>query len=185
MFLKNYFTKISELLNEIDIGKILELKKKLLLTKKKNGKVIMIGNGGSISTCAHFSVDLTKNAKIKSVNFNEANLITCFSNDYGFENWLKKALIYYAEKSDLIMFLSVSGESKNLVNALTYCIKNNIDAVTLTGMSKNNKLCRINKNGLNFNVNSSSYNLVEILHHITLLSTIDLVIGRENYGSNL
>ena len=153
MLLKNYFTKINELLNHIDTRKIVELKKKILVVKKKKGKVIMIGNGGSISTCAHFSVDLTKNAKIKSINFNEANLITCFSNDYGFENWIKKALMYYAAKNDLVIFLSVSGKSKNLVNALSYCIKKKIEAVTLTGMKKNNKLYTINKNGLNFNVN--------------------------------
>jgi hypothetical protein len=52
-------------------------------------------------------------------------------------------------------------------------------------MKKNNKLYTINKNGLNFNVNSSAYNLVEILQHIILLSTVDLIIGRENYGSGL
>ena len=40
---------------------------------------------------SHVSVDLTKNAKIKTINFNESDLITCFANDYGYENWCKRS----------------------------------------------------------------------------------------------
>ena len=56
----------------------------------KGGRVVFFGNGGSASTANHVSVDLSKNAKISSINFNESNLITCFSNDCGYSNWMKK-----------------------------------------------------------------------------------------------
>ena len=61
------------------------------------------------------SVDLTKACKIRSVNFNEADLITCFANDYGYENWVKKELIFTQTKK---IYLSVysSGMSKNIIN---------------------------------------------------------------------
>ena len=90
-------------------------------TSKKRGTIYLAGNGGSASTASHMSTDLTKNAKIKSMSFNDVNLITCFSNDYGYENWLKAAIKYYTKPNDLIVLLSVSGESKNLINAANFC----------------------------------------------------------------
>ena len=60
---------------------------------------------------------MTKNAKVKAINFNEADLITCFSNDYGYARWIGKALEYYCEKGDILILVSSSGESKNIINA--------------------------------------------------------------------
>ena len=58
---------------------------------------------------------MTKVAKIRAINFNEANLITCFANDYGYDNWMTKAIDFYADKGDLIIFVSSSGKSKNIL----------------------------------------------------------------------
>ena len=58
-------------------------------------KGIFAGNGGSAATASHCAVDLTKNAGIRAINFNEADLITCFANDYGYEDWLAKAIQFY------------------------------------------------------------------------------------------
>ena len=63
-------------------------------------KVFIAGNGGSSSIASHVSVDLTKVVGVKCFNFNEHNLITCFTNDYGQENWFKKALELYSNKED-------------------------------------------------------------------------------------
>ena len=60
---------------------------------------------------------ITKVVGVKCFNFNEHNLITCFTNDYGQENWLKKALELYSNKEDLIILISSSGKSKNIINA--------------------------------------------------------------------
>ena len=124
-FLSNYNQKISSLIksviNQKDIyNETIKKIKKIKINKKK---VIIFGNGGSASTASHFSTDLTKNARIKSINFNESNLITCFSNDYGFENFVSQALNEYANKGDLVILLSVSGESKNLITASRFCKK--------------------------------------------------------------
>ena len=62
------------------------------MLKKNDKKIMIFGNGGSAAIASHVSVDLTKNAKIRCVNYNEADLITCFANDYGYENWVKQAL---------------------------------------------------------------------------------------------
>ncbi len=179
--IKQYFREINEnlLLNH----KLLFLLKDIIIkTKKNNGKVIVFGNGGSASTSNHVTVDLTKNAKVQSMNFNESNLITCFSNDYGYEKWISKAIEFYATKRDLVILLSVSGESKNLVNAAKLCKKNKLNLVTFTGKTKNNSLIKINKKKLNFFVNSNSYNIVEIVHHALLLCVVDMIIGKKTYS---
>lgn len=179
--LKSYLNEVEFLTRSLDIDKILLLKKMILIPKKRNGKVFVFGNGGSISTANHFAVDLTKNAKIEAISVSNDNLITCFSNDYGFDNWIKNAIKYYVKKNDFIIFLSVSGKSKNMVNAIEYCNTKKINYFSLTGHKKNNLMNKISKNFLW--VNSMSYNAVEILHSIILLNIVDLIIGKNIYSS--
>ncbi len=185
-FINNYFQNLFKIIysrynyNE----KLIELKKKIKKVSKKNKKLIFVGNGGSAATSSHATVDFTKNAKIKSINFNESDLITCFSNDYGYENWIKEALKFYGEKGDLLVIFSCSGKSKNLINAANYAKKSKIDLVTFTGISENNLLKKINKNGLNFFIPSKSYNQIEITHHLLILLAVDLCIGKKIYPPN-
>lgn len=183
LFLKKYFSNFINLINNSYFDKIIELKKKCLDIKKKRKKIIVVGNGGSAAISSHFSVDLTKNAKVRSINFNESDLITCFANDYGYKKWVQKSLEYYAEKGDMLILISSSGESANLVNAAKFFKKNKIGKlVTFTGHKKGNKLSKIGD--LNFWVNSKSYNLVENTHQFLLLSIVDLIIGKSDYKNN-
>ena len=142
---------------------------------------MIFGNGGSAAISSHVSVDLTKNAKVRSICFNEADLITCFSNDYGYENWMSKALDFYAIKGDLVIIISSSGDSKNVLNAGKWCIKNKVKLITLTGNKDNNSLKKINKKGLNIWVNSISYNIIELSHLSILLMLVDQLIGKTEY----
>ena len=89
------------------------------------------------------------------------------------------------DKGDLVILISVSGESKNLINAAKYCIKNKIKLITLTGRIKNNSLHRLNRNSNNIFVDSKSYNTVEICHHIILLTIVDCIIGNKDYGTEI
>ena len=100
-FLENYLTDFSNLIkpNQNIINKLIKVKNIFLKTSKKNGKILIFGNGGSSAIASHVSVDLTKNAKIRTVNFNEADLITCFSNDYGYEKWVEKAVEFLQIKT--------------------------------------------------------------------------------------
>lgn len=171
---KNYFDKynreIKILLDSID-NKARDLLIKKIILLKKNNKIIITGNGGSASIASHVAVDFTKVLKIRSVNFNEANLITCFANDYGYENWVAKAFSNYAVKGDIGIFISSSGKSKNIINGCNYAKKNGIFTVTLSGFKKNNQLYK--SGNLNFWVDSNKYNHVENVHQIWLLSIID------------
>jgi D-sedoheptulose 7-phosphate isomerase len=183
MNLKNYKLNLKKLIDEIDLSFIENIVEKMKKVKKRNGKILIIGNGGSISTANHISVDLTKNAKIPTLQPYNDNLITCYSNDYGFENWVYKLIKYFLNKKDLVILLSVSGNSKNLVKAAKLCSKSKIDLISLTGFNKKNKLSKIGN--FNYSVNSKSYNQVEAMHFIILSMVVDKLVGKDIYGTNL
>ena len=89
-FIQDYLKKYKKSILEADVSNELIEMKKILLGIKENGrKVIIAGNGGSASIASHVAVDLTKQGGIRTINFNEPDLITCFANDYGYENWIK------------------------------------------------------------------------------------------------
>jgi len=182
IFIDNYIKNIQKYIIGIDKKKLIFLKKKILKKKNKN-KVIVIGNGGSSAIASHFSVDMTKNAKIRTINFNETNLISCFSNDYGFENLIKKGIVYYCDKGDILIAISSSGKSKNIIRAAKFFKKKFGLVITLTGMNINNPLKTVGD--INFYVSSQSYNLIENIHQFHLLLLVDLLIGKINYKSNL
>ena len=149
--------------------------------KKNKNKIIFIGNGGSAAIASHISVDLSKNAKIRSINFNEADLITCLSNDYGHENWMKAALNIYCDKGDLVVLISSSGRSLNILNVAKWCKKNKIKFITFSGNDSDNPLKKINSEGINFWVDSKAYNHIEGIHLLLLMSITDCVIGKSVY----
>jgi phosphoheptose isomerase len=173
--------KLLESVSQESQHKCSEVFKKNSRNKKK---IIFLGNGGSAATCSHIATDLTKNAKIKSINFNDASLITCLANDYGHDKWMKEALKNYSEKGDCVVIISASGESKNVINAAKWAQKNKIQIITFTGMKQSNTLKMINKNGINFWINSKGYNLIEAMHFIILCGIIDYIIGRVVYKSS-
>ena len=142
-------------------------------TQKQKGKVYIVGNGGSSSIASHVSVDFAKVARVNSSTFNNANLITCFANDYGYENWMKEAIKKYYDKGDLIILISSSGNSRNHVVAGNYCKKNKISLITFTGFNGKNKLSKLG--GINFYLNSKNFNQIEMVHHIWLLMACDFL----------
>ncbi len=172
-YFKNYLDKFSNILldyNENDFLKIASLIKDVKRNKKK---VILVGNGGSAAMASHVSVDLTKACQIRAINFNEADLITCFANDYGYENWVEKALYSYADKKDLVICISSSGKSKNIINGAKFAKKLGCKVITLTGF---NKLNPLRKTGhINLWLNSKNYNFIEMTHHTWLLSIVDFI----------
>lgn len=171
-YFKDYNKSIFNLLENIDHLLINKSVKLIKDVKKSNKTIYIMGNGGSSSIASHVSVDFSKIAKIPSLTFSDSNLITCFSNDFGYENWLSKAINIFCDKKDLIILISSSGKSKNIINAAKYCLKNKINFITLTGFEKNNPLSLLSN--INFFINSKNYNYIEMSHHIILLSLVDI-----------
>ena len=142
-------------------------------TSRAGGRIILAGNGGSAAMASHVTVDLLKAAKIRAINFNEADLITCFANDYGYERWLEEALKAYGESADLAVLISSSGQSLNVLNAAKEARRQRMKIMTLTGFDATNPLRKMGD--INLWVDSSHYNTVEMTHHIWLLSMVDFI----------
>ena len=175
-WLRKYFENYQTFLNsEDDFQKLHEIKELWLEANAKGNKIIFAGNGGSAAMSSHLAVDLTKTAKIRGVNFNEADLITCFANDYGYENWVLQAIEHYADEGDVIVLISSSGQSDNIVNGANFAKEKGFPLVTFSGFDHDNHLRQIGD--INVWVDSHSYNIVEMTHHIWLLAIVDLIIG--------
>ncbi len=174
--IKNYLETLCSRIfpDEKTFNKIINIKDVIIKAKKTNSRVLIFGNGGSAAIASHVSVDLTKNVKVKAINFNEADLITCFSNDYGYEKWIEKAIEFYADKGDIVILISSSGKSKNMLNACRAAKRKKISKIiTLTGDKKNNPLSKLGD--INLWVDSNIYNHIENTHQIWLLSICDLI----------
>ena len=114
-------------------------------------------------------------------NYNESDLLTCFSNDYGYEKWVEKSIDFFSDPGDVVILISSSGRSKNMLNGAKSAKKNKLSKIiTLTGNKKNNPLSKLGD--VNFWVNSKAYNHIENVHQLILLSLIDLTIGKSVYS---
>ena len=173
LFFDKYYKKIHNKLVDVSSSALFEAALLIENLEKTSGKVILVGNGGSASIASHVSIDFTKAANIRSINFNEASLLTCFANDYGYENWVQKALSFHADKGDLLICISSSGESQNIINGAKFAKKIGCKVNTLTGFDKKNKVKKLGN--VNLWLNSKNYNLIEMTHHIWLLSIVDFI----------
>ena len=183
-FIKSYLNDFSDLLkpNEELIEKLVQVRDLLLEVNKNNKKILIFGNGGSAAIASHFSVDLTKNAGVRCLNFNEADLITCFANDYGFEHWVEKAIDFYGDEGDLLIVISSSGRSQNMLNGVKAARNGNFKSVvTLSGFAEDNPLNQLGD--INLWLDSKAYNFVENIHQAWLLTIVDLVIGKREYSA--
>ena len=181
-FIRDYFNRYKKSLFETDIIEHLIKMKQMLLGVKKSGKkLIVAGNGGSAAMASHVSVDFTKQGGIRTINFNEADLITCFANDYGYEYWVAKAIEFYSDEGDLVILISSSGSSKNMLKAAQTAKKLGLHVITFTGFKDDNLLKQ--EGELNFWVDSKAYNIVENTHQIWLLIVCDLLVGKIEYSS--
>ena len=147
--------------------------------KQANGKMIFAGNGASAAISAHGAVDFTKQAKVRGITFNEADLITCFANDFGYDNWMAEGIKHYSDPNDVIVLTSVSGTSPSVVNAAKVAKEMGLKVVSFTGRYDDNALRA--HSDIGFWVDSHAYNIVECIHMIWLTTVIDAVIGKYVY----
>lgn len=136
---------------------------------KKGHKIVFIGNGGSSAIASHMAIDWTKNGGIRSVALNDAPTLTCLANDFGYPEVFAKQLEYYAFEDDLVIIVSSSGKSDNILRAAEAAFEQGLDLVTFSGMRPTNALRR--KGCMSFYVPARDYGLVE-LSHLSLLHSI-------------
>lgn len=171
-YFKDYNKSIFDLLDKFDSDLIDATIKLIDECRNLGGRVYIVGNGGSSSIASHVSVDFVKAAGVPSDTFNNSNLITCFANDYGHDYWISEAIQAYTKENDMLILISSSGRSKNMVNAAKYCKENSIPLVTLSGFDSDNPLSKLGN--INMHIASENYNFIEMSHHIILVSIVDV-----------
>ena len=148
-------------------------------TKETGNRIYLIGNGGSASIAEHVAVDLTKNAGLKAMALGGAPMLTTFANDYGYENVFKKFIESFGVKNDVLIAISSSGASRNILNACDEAKNKGMKVITLSGFLSDNPLRT--KGEINFWIESKSYGFLEILHGLILHWINDSIIGCEEY----
>ena len=174
-----YLNEMATQINDLDLESFNKAIGCIDKVINNNGKIIVIGNGGSAAIAAHASVDFTKASGIRSVCFNESSMLTCFTNDYGQDNAFARAIEFYSDPQDLVILISSSGKSKNILNAGESAKRLNLDLITFSGFDADNPLKRMGC--VNFWVNSEGYNIVENTHQVWLLSFVDHFAGGSYY----
>lgn len=152
----------------------------LAVSIRESGRKLMLaGNGASASIASHGAVDFSKQAKVRAIDFNEPNLITAYSNDYGFENWIARAVLTYSDPGDALVLISVSGSSPNVVRAAKVAKEKGIPVVAFSGKSPDNPLNQLGD--IRFHMPSFAYNVVEATHMLWLTTVVDMVVGQAEY----
>ena len=182
MNIDNYFKDIfkSCVESESEINKLVNIIKNI---KKKQGKIFFIGNGASNTIGSHFALDFSKNLNIKSHSLDNSAILTAIANDISGDQIFKRYLETVCSKGDLLIAISASGNSKNIISAIRY-FKNIGKIITLTGMSKSNSAIKNNNRGINIHVNLKGYNQIESSHASILGYVTDRLIGRKIYKVN-
>lgn len=143
--------------------------KKLRETKRK---IYFLGNGASAAFANHMALDFSKNGKILSRSLSDSALLTALSNDYSFENAMLEFLkIEGLTKDDLVITISSSGNSPNIISVLNYCKENNINSLALSGLKNDNK--SIELANYSIYVPMKTYGMVECIHQIFLHLILD------------
>ena len=158
----------AEALNLIDEKKIHYASDLILQSLSGNNTIFWCGNGGSASQANHLSAELIggmykdKKSPFKSVCLNvDTAFITAWSNDDSFNNIFTRQLEGLAQSDDILIALSTSGNSKNIINAAKYCNDNNIKIISLTGFDGG---ILKNLSDININIATNSTQRVQEMH---------------------
>jgi D-sedoheptulose 7-phosphate isomerase len=152
----------------------------LILKQHAAGKKLMfIGNGGSAGIASHMAVDFWKNGGIKAIAFNDPSLLTCISNDCGYQSVFEKPVEMFAEAGDILIAISSSGRSENIQNGVKAARAKGCLVVTLSGFNADNPLCKTGD--INFYVPSGAYGHVEVVHQTILHYLLDMIIEKGGY----
>jgi D-sedoheptulose 7-phosphate isomerase len=183
---RRYFTALSDYLKDaavtlasgeaIDaaeaVNQIMALARR---THAAGNKLIFVGNGGSSSICSHMATDYSKNGDVRAMALNDSAMLTCLGNDLGFERIFAKQIELYARADDLVIAISSSGRSANILNAVKAARAAKCAVLTLSGFTADNPLRRLGD--INFYVASDRYGFVEIGHLTILHAILDFICG--------
>lgn len=151
----------------------------VLEVKAAKGRVFFIGNGASAAIASHMAADFLKAGGMAAQCFNDGALTTCLANDLGYENVFSTPISAHARPGDLLVAISSSGESENILRGVDAADRAGCYVVTLSGRKPANRLR--NRGNVSFYVPSDHYGTVEVCHHAICHAILDLVIDADNH----
>jgi len=171
-FIAKYTNQLIELLTNIDKKAIKQIVQSLDKTIENNSKIYIIGNGGSSSTASHMSNDLGVGLKLRNVrNFNVESLgdnsavCTAIANDIGYENIFYTQLQNKITKDDVLISISCSGNSQNIIKATKYAKDIGSTIIGVTGF-EGGELKALSDINFHIQTEKGEYGLVEDMHMI-------------------
>lgn len=158
-----------------------QINDKLKSLNNNKNNIYFFGNGASAAFSNHMALDFSKNGKIISRSLSDSSLLTALANDYNYEDAMLEYLkIQQPTKDDLIITVSSSGNSKNIINVLKYANKEGIDTLALSGLNPENK--SISSSTYSIFVPMKTYGMVECMHQIYLHIILDRFMGIEEWN---
>lgn len=165
----NRLGKYLEALSKVDPEKL----ERLAWNVRHFKNIILLGNGGSNAIATHFAQDFTKRLSRNGISFSDPIRLSCYANDYGWENAYQKFLMENWGKSTYTILISSSGESKNILKCQEFLEDKIAPHAIMTGFGVDNTLHK--KAGLGvdcFNVDSQDYGVIESTHNMILHSIV-------------
>lgn len=165
--IQNYINNLKIKLDSLNVDNIAEISNIIKETNNLKGKLIIFGNGGSATTASHFFCDFSKTLKYKAVCLNDTSILTAYSNDFNFDNVFSEQIKTIYDKNDLIIGISTSGNSKNIINAFKCANELKIKTLSFTGYD-GGELKKISNYNINIDINDTqiSEDIHLILMHI-------------------
>lgn len=139
--------------------------------RARGGRLYVVGNGGSAGVAGHAATDFLNVGKLKAATLHDPSLLTCMSNDYGYDVAFAKILATIGSAEDVLIAISSSGQSANIRNAAAEMRRLRGKAITLSGFKRDNPLRSLGD--VNFWLDSSDYGMVEIGHQFVLHNIAD------------
>lgn len=145
--------------------------------KTEQTQLFFIGNGGSSAIASHMTADFMKNGGMNTYSLYDNAVTTCMGNDYGYEYIFSRPMEFLVRENDLLVAVSSSGNSRNIINAIETAKAKKAEVITFTGFDANNKARQLGD--INVYVPSSKYGMVESIHNLILQQIVDMIMERD------
>ena len=145
--------------------------------RQSHGKIIFVGNGGSAGIASHLAIDFSKNGRMPAMAFSDASALTCLANDYGYEYVFAKQIEFHGRNGDVLVAISSSGKSANILNAVHAARKLGCAVITFSGFTSDNPLSKLGD--VNYFVDSHEYGFVEMAHMCLGHTVLDYILEQE------
>lgn len=145
--------------------------------KERNAQLFFIGNGGSSAIASHMTADFMKNGGMNTYSLYDNAVTTCMGNDYGYEYIFSRPMEFLVKEDDLVVAISSSGNSGNIINAIETAVRKGAHIITFTGFEPDNRAKQMGN--INIYVPSKKYGIVESIHNLILQQIVDMIMDRD------